>query len=128
MAMSRILLLIALMALLVIVTSAQETDNPDRTLKVDVQLVQLPVAVLDRNGRTVNGLTKDNFEIFEDGVGQRVTFFRQEDIPVSVGLLIDNSASMHNKRERVNAAALAFVRDSNPQDETFIVSFDDQVY
>lgn len=126
--MCRFLLPISLFLLLVTVTTAQETNNSDRPLKVDVQLVQLPVAVVDRNGRAVNGLNKQNFEVYEDGVGQQITFFKQEDIPVSIGLLIDNSASMHNKRERVNAAALGFVRDSNPQDETFIVSFDDQVY
>jgi von Willebrand factor type A domain len=95
---------------------------------VDVQLVQLPVAVIDRDGRAVNGLTKQSFEVFEDGVQQEITFFRREDIPVSVGLLIDNSASMHNKRQRVNAAALAFARESNPQDETSIVGFDDEVF
>jgi len=101
---------------------------PENESNVDVQLVQLPVAVIDRDGRAVNGLTKQSFEVFEDGVQQEITFFRREDIPVSVGLLIDNSASMHNKRQRVNAAALAFARESNPQDETFIVGFDDEVF
>lgn len=128
MAVSRFLQIIVVIGLIVGATSAQETSNQDRPLKVDVQLVQLPVAVVDRDGRAVNGLSKEDFEVYEDGVGQQITFFKQEDIPVSVGLAIDNSASMHNKRERVAAAAVAFVRSGNPQDETFIVSFDDQVY
>ena len=95
---------------------------------MDVQLVQLPVSVLDKDGRPVNGLRKDDFEVFEDGVEQEISFFTHDDVPISVGLVIDNSASMHNKRERVNSAALSFVRESNPQDETFIVDFDDEAY
>jgi len=61
-------------------------------------------------------------------VEQEISFFTHDDVPISVGLVIDNSASMHNKRERVNSAALSFVRESNPQDETFIVDFDDEAY
>src|SRR5262249_31913863 len=83
----------------------ESTEKASRDLKVDVQLVQLPVAVIDRDGRTVRGLNKENFDVFEDGIKQEITFFKQEDIAVSVGLVIDNSASMHNKRQRVNAAA-----------------------
>jgi VWFA-related protein len=127
----RILQLIAITTLVVATTLAQQpaTDTePNQNLKVDVQLVQLPVAVVDRNGRAIQGLNKQNFEVLEDGAHQEITFFKQEDIPVSVGLLIDNSASMHNKRQRVNAAALAFARESYPQDETFIVNFDDQAF
>ena len=126
--MLRFFQLFAVLMPFVAMVSAQETGHSDQTLKVDVQLVQLPVAVVDRDGRAVNGLTKENFEVFEDSAEQEITFFRREDIPVSVGLVIDNSGSMHNKRQRVNAAALAFARESNPEDETFIVSFDDQVY
>ena len=93
------------------------------TLNVDVGLVQLPVSVLDRQLRLVPGLQKSNFEVFEDGVAQQITLFSHEDVPVSVGLVIDNSGSMSNKRQRVNRAALAFVRESNPEDETFIINF-----
>jgi VWFA-related protein len=84
--------------------------------------------VLDKDGRPVNGLRKDDFEVFEDGVEQEISIFTHDDVPISVGLVIDNSASMHNKRERVNSVALSFVRESNPQDETFIVDFDDEAY
>jgi len=108
----------------------QDVAHQDKNyaVSVDVQLVQLPVSVLDKDGRLVNGLRKDDFEVFEDGVEQEISFFTHDDVPISVGLVIDNSASMHNKRERVNSAALSFVRESNPQDETFIVDFDDEAY
>src|SRR6185436_907918 len=102
--------------------------NQDFTLSVDVELVQLPISVLDANGRPVDGLAKDNFQIFEDNTLQQIKLFQHEDIPLSLGLVIDNSGSMRNKRERVNSAALSFVRESNPEDETFIVNFDDSAY
>src|SRR5436853_3302745 len=116
---------------------AQERAQPQKndkdkdkgyTLSVETLEVQLPSSVLDREGRPVNGLTKDHFQIFEDKVPQTIKSFKHEDIPLSLGLTIDNSGSMRNKRERVNSAALAFVRESNPDDETFIVNFDDSAY
>ena len=93
-----------------------------------VNINQLPISVLDKEGRPVNGLTKDHFQIFEDKIQQTIKTFKHEDIPLSIGLIIDNSGSMRNKRERVNSSALAFVRESNPEDETFIVNFDDSAY
>ena len=109
---------------------AQDTGQQDKdfAVSVDVQLVQLPLSVLDKDGQPINGLRKEDFAVFEDGVEQDISRFAHEDIPVSIGLVIDNSGSMHNKRERVNRAALSFVRESNPNDETFIVNFDDAVY
>lgn len=109
-------------------STLQTEDNRNFTLSVDVELVQLPVSVQDKEGRPVNGLTKDHFQIFEDNVQQELSLFRHEDVPLSLGLVIDNSGSMRNKRERVNSAALAFVRESNPDDETFVVNFDDSAY
>ena len=105
-----------------------EKQDKDYVLSVDVEEVQLPISVLDKEGRPVNGLTKNDFLIFEDNVQQQIKIFRHEDIPLSLGLVIDNSGSMRNKRERVNSAALAFARESNPEDETFIVNFDDAAY
>jgi Ca-activated chloride channel homolog len=105
-----------------------QAQDPSFTLNVDVGLVQLPVSVLDRQLRLVPGLKKDDFRIFEDGVAQTITVFNREDVPLSVGLVIDNSGSMNNKRSRVNAAALAFIRANNPEDETFIVNFDQETY
>ena len=114
---------------------AQDRSQPQKsdkdkgyTLSVETLEVQLPISVLDKEGRPVNGLTKDHFQIFEDKIQQTIKTFKHEDIPLSIGLIIDNSGSMRNKRERVNSAALAFVRESNPDDETFIVNFDDSAY
>jgi len=106
----------------------QKKDQGGFTINVDVALVTLPVSVLDRDGRFLNELTKDHFQVFEDGALQQVSLFRHEDIPLSLGLVIDNSGSMRNKRERVNSAALSLVRESNSEDETFIVNFDDEAY
>jgi len=105
----------------------QEKDK-DFTLNVDTLEIQLPISVLDKDGRPVDGLKLENFQIFEDKVLQTIKNFKHEDIPMSLGLIIDNSGSMRNKRERVNSSALAFVRESNPDDETFIVNFDDSAY
>src|SRR5215510_7170658 len=98
---------------------AQEPKTADSnfSLNVDVDLVQLPVSVLDKEGRVIEGLTKNDFHVFEQGAPQEITFFKHEDIPLSVGLVIDNSGSMYNKRALVNEAALNFARESNPQDE-----------
>jgi len=103
-------------------------SEKDYTLPVEVNLVEIPVSVLDKDGHPVDGLKQENFQVFEDKVQQTIKTFRHEDIPLSVGLVIDNSGSMRNKRERVNSAALAFARESNPDDETFIVNFDDSAY
>src|SRR6516165_10657287 len=110
-------------------TQPQKGQNDkDYSLKVETVEVQLPVSVLDKEGRPVDGLKQEHFQVFEDKVLQTIKSFRHEDIPLSLGLVIDNSGSMRNKRERVNSAALAFVRESNPDDETFIVNFDDSAY
>jgi len=106
----------------------QKAPNDKDTLIVDAVEVNLPVSVLDKDGHPVDGLKQENFQVFEDKVPQTIKTFRHEDIPLSVGLVIDNSGSMRNKRERVNSAALAFARESNPDDETFIVNFDDSAY
>ena len=109
-------------------TPNQNQKDKDFTIAVDVELVQLPVSVLDKNGQMINGLAQEHFQVFENNVLQKITLFKHEDFPLSVGLVIDNSGSMRNKRERVNTAALAFARESNPEDETFIVNFDDAAY
>src|SRR5438093_5584031 len=114
---------------------AQDRPQPQKqgkdsgyTLPIEILEVQLPISVVDKEGRPVDGLKQENFQIFEDKVQQTIKTFRHEDIPLSLGLVIDNSGSMRNKRERVNSSALAFVRESNPEDETFIVNFDDSAY
>jgi Ca-activated chloride channel family protein len=96
------------------------------TISVDVSLVELHAAVRDKNG-FVAGLGKEDFHVFEDGIPQTIRLFRHEDVPVTVGLIVDNSSSMRKKRPDVTAAALAFVRSSNPRDEMFIVNFNERV-
>jgi VWFA-related protein len=97
-------------------------------IKVDVNLVVLHTTVLDDRGKFVEGLTSDNFRVYEDKVEQKLSIFKREDIPVSMGLVIDNSGSMRDKRPRVNEAALTLVQASNPQDEAFVVNFNDDFY
>jgi VWFA-related protein len=75
----------------------------------------------------VSGLSKDDFRIYEDGVLQNIRYFSHDDIPIAAGIVVDNSASMAPKRDDVIAAALAFVRSSNPQDQMFVVNFNDHV-
>ncbi len=76
----------------------------------------------------VPGLMEENFRVLEDKVEQKLSVFKQEDVPVSFGLVVDNSGSMRDKRPQVNAAALTFVKTSNPQDEGFVVNFNDDYY
>jgi VWFA-related protein len=91
----------------------------------DVRLVVLHVTATNGRGEPVTNLDRGSFAVFEDGRQQPVTVFRQEDVPTSVGLLIDNSGSMRALRPSVEAAALAFVRASNPLDEAFVLNFAD---
>jgi Ca-activated chloride channel homolog len=97
-------------------------------IKIDVSLVVLHTSVLDDRGKFADGLTQDNFRVYEDKVEQKLSVFKREDIPVSMGLVIDNSGSMRDKRPRVNEAALTLVQSSNPQDEAFVVNFNDDFY
>jgi VWFA-related protein len=94
---------------------------------VDVNLVVLPIAVHDRQGRNVGELHEQDFEVYEDRVSQQIKLFRHEDIPVTAGLLIDHSASMRSKLAQVTAGAGTFVRFSNPQDQMFVVNFNETV-
>jgi len=97
-------------------------------IKLDVSLVVLHTSVLDDRGKFVDGLTQENFRVYEDKVEQKLSIFKREDIPVSMGLVIDNSGSMRDKRPRVNEAAITLVQNSNPQDEAFVVNFNDDFY
>jgi Ca-activated chloride channel family protein len=97
-------------------------------IKVDVGLVVLHTSVIDDRGKFADGLKEENFRVFEDKVEQKLANFKREDVPVSMGLVIDNSGSMRDKRPRVNEAALTLVGASNPQDEAFVVNFNDDFY
>jgi VWFA-related protein len=94
----------------------------------DTRLVVCHTTVVDKSGKLVTNLKQDAFTVAENDVKQDILLFKREDIPVSMGLIIDNSGSMRSKRASVEAAALALVKDSNPDDEVFIVNFNDDAY
>ncbi len=104
------------------------TDSADAIFSADTRLVPLNVTVTDKSGRLVTNLPQSAFQVFENGVPQTIRLFKREDVPVSMGLIIDNSGSMREKRQSVESAALALVKDSNPQDEVFVINFNDEVY
>ena len=103
-------------------------EKQGSTIKVQVNLVVLHTTVLDDRGRFADGLKQENFRVLEDKVEQKLSVFKREDLPVSMGLVIDNSGSMRDKRPRVNEAAITLVENSNPQDEAFVVNFNDDFY
>ncbi len=94
----------------------------------DTRLVVLHASVTDKKGKLVTNLNEHAFKVFENGQPQQVKIFRREDVPISLGIIIDDSGSMSTKRSRVEAAALEMVRNSNPQDEVFIINFNDDAY
>jgi Ca-activated chloride channel family protein len=93
-------------------------------LNVNVELIELHVSVVDELDRPVSGLKKEHFRILENQADQPISVFKREDLPISLGLVVDNSRSIEPRKERLDAAVLAFVRKSNPEDETFVVHFD----
>jgi Ca-activated chloride channel family protein len=107
-------------------TSPDSTASP--TISVNSDLVAIPVRVTDSNGNVVSGLTLQDFSVFENGRPQKLSLFQQEDSPVTVGLVVDHSRSMGPKLAGVSAAVLAFAHSSNPQDEMFVVDFNDDVW
>jgi Ca-activated chloride channel homolog len=111
-------------------------DEQDRSLndqgvfvfKKDVDEVMLHASVIDDKQHIITTLDRGAFTVFEDGKPQNIISFHQVDIPVSMGIIIDNSGSMREKRAKVNQAALNLVRSSNPKDEVFVVNFNDEYY
>lgn len=99
---------------------------PETTFKVGTDLVLLNVSVFDQGMKIIKGLSQSAFTVYENNVKQDISVFRQEDVPVSLGLVIDNSASMLNKKDRVVSASLAMVKASNPDDEVFIINFNEE--
>jgi len=96
--------------------------------RTDTRLVVLPVTVVDKSGHLITNLPRSAFRVFENGVQQEIKIFKREDVPVSIGLVIDNSGSMRDKRQKVKEAALTLVKASNPQDEVFVVNFNDEAF
>jgi len=97
-------------------------------IRVDTRVVVCHATVVDKSGHLVTTLPKEAFTVFENGAKQEIRVFKREDLPVSMGIVIDNSGSMRNKIAQVKAASLALVEDSNHDDEVFIVNFNDTAY
>jgi Ca-activated chloride channel family protein len=110
--------------------SQQPSPNDTGTyvIRKDVDEVLLHATVVDDKQHIVTDLDRDAFSVLEDGKPQNIISFRHEDIPVAMGIVIDNSGSMREKRSKVNQAALNLVRASNAQDEVFVVNFNDEYY
>ena len=106
--------------------SGQENSAP--VFRSDTRLVVLHTTVVDRHGRLVTNLPQTAFTVYENGATQPIRSFKREDVPVSMGLVVDNSGSMRDKRAKVEAAALGLVHASNKEDEVFVVNFNDEAY
>jgi Ca-activated chloride channel family protein len=100
--------------------------KPGGTLHVDVDMALINVTVTDPYNRLVTGLDPDNFRVFEDNIEQEVVTFSAEDVPISIGVIFDFSGSMSNKVGKAREAALQFFKTANPQDEFFLVSFNER--
>ena len=110
-------------------TIGEVTKSGDRYVyRSQVNEVTLSAVVLDSKRHLVTNLAATNFAVFEDNQPQKITFFRREDIPVSIGIVVDNSGSMRSKRAAVTKAVLNLIQASNPQDEVFVVNFNDDSY
>jgi Ca-activated chloride channel family protein len=100
--------------------------KPGQTVHIDVDLALVNVTVTDPYNRLVTGLDPDNFRVFENNVEQEIQYFSSEDVPISIGVIFDLSGSMANKVGKAKEAALQFFKTANPQDEFFLVSFNDR--
>jgi Ca-activated chloride channel family protein len=122
--------LIAAVACALLAQQSPPSPKPqdDVIFTSDANYVVFYVSVVDRSGKLVTDIPQSAFKILEDGVPQTIKTYRREDVPVSMGLVIDNSGSMRDKKTRVGTASLAMVKASNPQDEEFIVNFNDEPF
>jgi Ca-activated chloride channel homolog len=107
---------------------SQNPEDAPYTISVSVEMVALNVTVRDGRGNLVSELAKEAFQVYEDGIPQQIEYFSREDMPVTVGLVIDNSGTMGPKRPEVVTAALVFARSSNPEDQMFVVHFNENVF
>ena len=102
--------------------------EPDETFRADARLVVLHASVVDKAGRLLTDLPRSAFKVYENNVEQPLKTFLREDVPVTMGLVVDNSGSMRNKRKHVESAALAAVKASNPRDEVTVINFNDEPF
>jgi VWFA-related protein len=107
---------------------AQQPEGEVAVFRADTRLVVLPATVVDKNGHLVTNLPQKSFKVLESGVEQQIRVFKREDVPVSMGIIIDNSGSMRDKRQKVEGSAMTLVKASNPADEVFIVNFNDEAF
>ncbi len=106
--------------------ATQATSHRDARLRIDVNLVQVPMTVTDPMNRLVTGLEKENFALYDNNIGQAIKYFSSEDAPLTIGIVFDLSGSMSSKFARARKALTEFLRTSNPQDEFFVVGFNDR--
>jgi Ca-activated chloride channel homolog len=109
-------------------TQVERQGNDQFVIRTQVENIILHATVIDDKHRVINSLTKNDFQIFENVQLQKIMSFDRRDVPVAVGIVIDNSGSMRDKRPAVNQAALNLVRASNQQDKVFIVNFNSEPY
>lgn len=124
------ILLVVLLPAFLFPAAAQPIQKPreeDFRIQVNVESVALDVAVTDKQGHPVDTLTKDDFQVFEDGKRQVIRYFEQKDIPVTAGLVLDSSRSMQTKQRDLASAVTAFVAKSHPKDERFLILFNEHV-
>lgn len=107
--------------------SAPAVDDGD-VIKVDTEIVTVPVRAVDKNNRFVTGLTKEDFKVFDDGAAQEIAMFSSESAPFTVALVLDMSFSAKFKAEEIQSAAMAFINQLRPGDKVMVVSFDEQVH
>jgi VWFA-related protein len=128
--------LLSSLAVLAVLANAQQQPPPkasgnsgdEPTFRSDTRLVVLPISVADKSGKLITNLTQQSFKVYENGAEQPIKLFKREDVPVSIGIIIDNSGSMRDKRQKVETASIDLVKASNPRDEVFIVNFNDEAY
>ena len=126
--------LVPLAAVALLAQTARKAPEPPSQeegraiIRTDVRIVPLYVSVLDHNGHQILDLKQQAFTVTENGVKQNIQQFKREDVPVAMGLIVDNSGSMRDKRAKVEDAALTLAKESNSDDEAFVVNFNDEAY
>ncbi len=123
------------LGLLASLTLRSQTSKKNQTpqprmprIQVEVNMVLVDVSVTNEKDQIVEGLTQNDFHVYENHIEQPITVFKHEDVPITVGLLLDASGSMYRKRQKVDAAAVDFMKISNPNDQFFLIDFSDVAY
>ena len=109
------------------ISTPETTDDGDEVIKIETNLITMPVSVLDRDGRFVSGLEQNDFRIFENGVEQKVDYFQSVEQPFTVVLMIDVSPSTAFRIEEIHTAAYTFINQLRPNDKVMVIAFDDTV-